>query len=174
MKKKFASPASFLAALLCFSLPFATVRCTDNPTPLGNLSGIQFVVGENLVKDTNMTNKNNGPVAKDVIVDSNWARLAFLMGLLGFVAAFMKMPESTKRKIATSAALSGLTFLIGMWIFSDAWYRSQDMPLVFEFRFGFYLSLGFFIAAAVINRLHKAKNVSNHPTEVSSSQVEYL
>jgi hypothetical protein len=174
MKKKFASPASFLAALLCFLLPFATVRCTDNPTPLGQLSGIQFVVGENLVKDTNMTNKNNGPVAKDVIVDSNWARFAFLMGLLGLGVTFIKMDSQTKRKIAKNAAIFGIVCLIGMWFFADVWYRSQDMPLVFEYRFGFYLSLGCFIAASVVNWQQKTENVPKNFIDVPTSLVEYL
>ncbi|AXE18183.1 hypothetical protein DR864_10735 [Runella rosea] len=174
MKKKFASPATFLAALLCFLLPFATVRCTDNPTPLGQLSGIQFVVGENLVKETNMTNEKNGPVAKDVIVDSDWARLAFLMGLLGLAVAFMKIPNRIKRKIATITALSGIVCLVSMWIFSDAWYRSQNMPLVFEYRFGFYFALGGFIAAAMVNWLQKTETVPERPAEMPTSQVEYL
>jgi hypothetical protein len=175
MKKKFASPASFLAALLCFLLPFATVRCTDNPTPLAHLSGIEFVIGENIVNEKNKENQGDyGPKVKDVMIESNWARLAFLIGLLGLAAAFMKINESTKRKITTSAAILAIFCLAGMWLFTDAWYRSQNMPLVFEYRFGYYLSLVCFTTAVVLNRRRKIENSQKHPVDLPATPVEYL
>lgn len=174
MKKQSASPASFFAALLCFLLPFATVRCTDNPYSI-RPSFRAWVCNRRKYRKRNKKNQGNyGLKVKDVIIESNPGTFGLFDRINGVAASFMKTNESTKRKIATSAAILAIFCLAGMWFFTDEWCRSQNMPLVIEHRFGFYLLLGCFIAAAIVTWLQKTETVQEHPAEVPSSPVEFL
>ncbi len=164
MKRKFLSPISFLGALLCFLMPFADLRCTHHKDPFETASGLDFVVGRDLVKE----DKSGFVNTKHVELNSAWARLAFLIGMAGLVISFLPNHAEMKRKWAKRAGFASAFCLTGMWLTADIWYREfQELPLIFEYRFGFYASLGCFLTASVLNGYRPAKVISENSTTLS-------
>ena len=164
MKRKFLSPVSFLGALLCFLLPFADLRCTNYKDPFGTASGLDFVVGRNLVKE----DKGGFVNTKHVELNSAWARLAFVIGMGGLLISFFRNHTEMKRKWSKRAAFASVSCLTGMWLTADVWYREfQEIPFIFEYRFGFYASWGCFLAAGILNHSTPTKVTSENSMALS-------
>ncbi|WP_345268843.1 hypothetical protein [Nibrella viscosa] len=150
MKKLIQRPGLFVVSILCFFLPFCDISCSANgkKIPIGTVSGFDLVVGKQIQKPENRGVVRNN----DITIQSSWAALTLLAALAGLGSYFMNITEDKKRKWAKRSAILGAFCLFFLLFFSESWYRYvRDMPLIFRFRLGFYLSWFSLIAAAVMN-----------------------
>jgi hypothetical protein len=138
------SPAIFIIILICFFLPFINITCQGEK--VATLTGIQLVTGTTIEQPSMFGAKGKTTKVEGELM----ALLAFISAIVGLILSFLK-----NRKISLATAIVGGLGLIFLLLLknkldNDMLREGQGM-LQLEYSTGFWLTLIFFILAAVWN-----------------------
>ncbi len=138
------SPALFGITLICFSLPFVTVSCQQQPVI--TLTGIQLAAGISIKQPSLFANQSK----EQKIPSDPFTVLALISGVVGLGTSFIKAKKS-----AIAPALSGATGSILLLIIKskldDEIIKQGQGLLIVTYGLGFWLAFFLFASATVLN-----------------------
>lgn len=136
-----ASPAIFLASVLCFLLPFITVSCGGQK--VGSFSGLQLATGTT-VNQPQMF----GPAQSEKVESEPMATIAILCAVAGLGLSFLRrMPLAP----AIAAAIGAMSLFLMKSRLDDKIVKQGQGVLQVDYNVGYSLAVLLLIAGAAWN-----------------------
>lgn len=149
--KKYLSPCSLLAALLCFLLPFCDLRC--NNTTLITLKGYHFVVGRDLSKFNPLTGEEDietpalsSSTANESIRPNPYAISAFACALLALLAWYFVRNREGDIIVLLLSFTGALMLILFRLSFGHAVSEKVESGLMRDIEFGAVFLWGYYLA----------------------------
>lgn len=168
MISKFINAGSFSIILLCFLLPFLSIKCNDNKIEV--FSGYDFIVGKEfnvkspIDKENNQTQElqSDGKIGSEENrkLEPNGLMIALLVIVfLGVIVSFLKIRKGRISAIIT-AGISLLLLIINVILINNEFKESAaignqilGLRIYLGYEIGFWLMLFVFVAIIINNSI---------------------